>query len=114
MPNDRTSQSPKDCGRDWPHNNTVRLGQIVTDYLEKNVGPKQSVYAQLSQVWDTLLPDELASHCRLDELKGSVLSVSVDGPAYMHELRLCSAEILSQLRKECPRARIKNIKTALK
>jgi hypothetical protein len=112
--NNRTSQSPGDCGWDWPNNNAVQLGQAVADYLQSNVEPKQSVSARLIKVWDALLPTELAQHCRLDSLKGSVLTVSVDAPVYMHELRLCSGEILSQLRDLCPAARIKKIKPILK
>jgi len=104
----------KTSGRPWPQNNTVKLGQAVTNYLQTTVEPKQSVSAPLLEAWALLLPPELAQHCRPDKIKGSVLTVSVDGSAYMHELRLCSAEILNQLSSLCPRARLKKIKPVLK
>jgi len=88
----------------------LQLGQALSVYMEQRVLPKYQKYGGVFDAWQQLLPDELAKHCRIDAIKAGQLTVAVDSPAYMHELRLCSGELLEQLQQFCPKARIRKIK----
>jgi len=37
------------------------------------------------------------------------LEVLVDSPAFRYQMQLCSGELLTELQRRCPRARIKSI-----
>ena len=87
-----------------------RLGEILIELMDGQVSPQQARFGPVVELWGELLPVELACHCRITELLGGQLKVAVDSSSYMYELRLCSAELLEELRRRCPRARIERIK----
>ncbi|MHC4623811.1 MAG: DciA family protein [Planctomycetota bacterium] len=89
------------------------LGDAVTQFMNDRVSPRQAKWDAVSQAWDQLLPAELSRHCRLADISGGQLKVVADSPVYMHELQMCSSELLGELRRRCPRARINRIKLAL-
>jgi len=94
-------------------NQAARLGDVVRDLLEDQIRPQQQKFVSIAEVWSQLLPPELDRHCRLENFSGGQLKVLVDSPAYLHELRLCSQQLLAELRKRCRSARIKEIKLAI-
>jgi len=67
----------------------------------------------VADAWSEILPDELGEHCGIVEVTGGLLKVKVDSPAYMYELQLCGSELLDELRRRCPRARLTRIKFAV-
>ncbi len=87
-----------------------RLGEILIELMDGQVSPRQARFGPVVELWGELLPVELACHCRITGLLGGQLKVAVDSPSYMHELRLCSVELLEELQQRCPRARIERIK----
>ena len=87
-----------------------RLGDIAKELLENQISPKQARFGAIPEVWNQLLPDELRRHCKICDISGGQLKVSVDLPAYRYELQLCSSDLLSELQQRCPRAHIKKIK----
>jgi predicted nucleic acid-binding Zn ribbon protein len=91
-------------------NGAVRLGNVAKELLENQISPKQARFGSIPEVWNQLLPDELRRHCKIAGISSGQLKVSVDLPAYMYELQLCSSELLSELQQQCPRAHIKKIK----
>jgi hypothetical protein len=64
-------------------------------------------------VWEQLLPAELRQHCKLAGISGGQLKVLMDSPVYLHELRLCGAELTRELQRRCPKARIRTIKFSI-
>jgi predicted nucleic acid-binding Zn ribbon protein len=91
----------------------VRLGDVAGKLMEQLVSPRQGRFELVARVWDQLLPAELGRHCAVADISGGQLKVLVDSPVYMHELRLCSPELLEQLRRRCPQARIERIKLSI-
>ena len=89
---------------------TVGIGQIAEQFMAGHVKPRQTKYGDIVDVWEQVLPDELTSHCEIVNISGGQLTVKVDSPSYKYELHLCSSEILKELQKECPRARLTKIK----
>ncbi|MFB0524231.1 MAG: DUF721 domain-containing protein [Phycisphaerae bacterium] len=91
----------------------VRLGDMIKERMDHWISPQQGKFESVVQLWSELLPDELRQHCRITDISAGRLKVLVDSPSYMYELQLCSSEILAELRRRCPRVRIKRIKIAL-
>jgi len=87
-----------------------RLGEALRQLMVERIMPRQSRFQSICEAWNSLLPVELCRHCRLVDISGGQLKVSVDSPSYMHELRLCGPQLLSELRKSCPQLRLKDIK----
>jgi len=92
---------------------TVRLGDIVEDYIDNQVSPQQARFELITRQWDQMLPVELRRHCKIVDICGGQMEVLVDSPPHMHELRLCSPELLAEMQQRCPKARIKKIKLAV-
>ena len=95
-----------------PHS-TTRLSETVSELMDNRISPTQTRFRSIAQLWEQLLPVELARHCRLDGISGGQLKVIVDSPVYMYELRLCSRRLLEELQRRCPQARIKDIKAVV-
>ena len=89
---------------------SARIGDVVSQIMENRLSPRYARFGGIVELWGQLLPRELAEHCKLQEISGGQLKVAVDSPSYLHELRLCGPELLAELQKHCPRARIKDIK----
>lgn len=96
--------------RQIKRNDAVDIGDAAKKYFEKNISPQHDKTSGLADIWNALIPAQMQKHCRIDILKGAQLKVIVDSPPYLHELRLCSSMLLEQLKKQCPKAKIKDIK----
>ncbi len=89
---------------------TCSIGQVAAKFLDEQVSPKQAVYGEVVEVWNEVLPSELAEHCRIEDISAGQITVVVDSPSYRFELNLCSAELLKELQMRCPGCRLKKIK----
>jgi predicted nucleic acid-binding Zn ribbon protein len=96
--------------RAWKPYNAVSLGQAAQRLLAERISPQQAKFSQVDEVWRELLPAELLEHCEIVNISGGQLDVQVDSPAHVYELQLCSSELLSELQRQCPRARLTRIK----
>jgi hypothetical protein len=76
-----------------------KLGDVVSDYISKQVGPRQSYFSALAEIWDELMPAGMQGHCALSDFSGGQLRVVVDSPVYLYELRLCQNELLRELQR---------------
>ncbi len=94
-----------------PHRHeAVRLGDVTRELMENRISPQQAKFGPIAEIWNQLLPEELRRHCKIAGISGGQLKVLVDLPTYMYEMQLCSSELLSELKRQCPRAHIKKIK----
>ena len=89
---------------------TVRLGDVVQQFVTRWVSPRQERFGAVAELWSQLLPAELCRHCEIVDISGGQLEVQVDSPAYKYELQLCSSELLEELQRRCPKARLTKIK----
>ncbi len=86
------------------------IGEAVEQFMGQEVSPRQKRYGTVLEVWRQALPEELSRHCEIIDISGGQLTVRVDSPSYKYELHLCSSEILKELQRQCPRARLTKIK----
>lgn len=91
----------------------VRLSETLQTVLTEQIRPLQAKFGELADVWSEVVPKELCEHCKIVDAACGQLKVCVDSPAYMYELQLCSSELIKELQRQCPRARLKRIKFVL-
>jgi len=91
----------------------VRLGDTIRELMDYWISPQQVKFKSVVELWSELLPDGLHQHCRITEISAGQLKVLVDSPSYMYDLQLFSSQLLAELRRRCPKLRIKGLKIAL-
>ena len=96
--------------RSWKSYRAASLGQVAQQLMDKRISPQQARFSQVADLWSRLLPGELYGHCEIIDISGGQLTVQVDSPSYMYELKLCSSELLDELQRQCPRVRLTKIK----
>jgi hypothetical protein len=89
-----------------------RLGEILGAVIEPMKGAQQES-GVVEQQWAELIPPHLAGHCRVGQIERGQLHVTVDSPVYAYEVRLCSPDLLKQIRERCPRLGLRKIKVTL-
>ena len=90
--------------------NTAGLGQVARQLMDERISPLQARFSKIAELWSRLLPAELDGHCEIVDISGGQLTVQADSPSYVYELQLCSSELLEELQRQCPRARLVKIK----
>ncbi len=96
--------------RSWKSYRAANLGKVARQLLDERISPRQARFSQVAEVWSRLLPVELCGHCEIIDISGGQLKVQVDSPSYVYELQLCSSELLEELQRQCPKARLTKIK----
>jgi hypothetical protein len=96
--------------RSWKTYSAANLGKVARQLMDERISPQQARFSQVAEVWSGLLPAELCGHCEIVDISGGQLTVQVDSPSYMYELKLCSSELLEELQRQCPRVRLTKIK----
>ncbi len=86
MPHDRASTHLANLRR---HRNRpsrdVTLG-FLKQTFERDIARPHRQLAALVELWEQLVPEELASHARLESLQRGVLRVSVDAASWHYQL----------------------------
>jgi len=85
----------------------------LNKFVDEGVSPRYKRFSKASEIWNEMLPYELAKHCKLDGIDGGRLRVVVDKPSYRYELEMCKHEILKRLNQEYPRVKVKEIKVTI-
>ena len=91
----------------------VSLGDVLSELVKSRVSPQQARFRLITEALSRMLPTELCQHCRIAGISGRRLKVLADSPSYMYELQLLSGELLKELDRQCPQARIQEIKFAV-
>jgi hypothetical protein len=93
---------------------------LLADALVKMMEPRHTGISQryeaasrLGEAWAQALPEEMVRRCRIVDLAAGLLTVEVDSPSYMYELRISSQQLVEHLRRECPEAKLRAIKITL-
>ena len=101
----------------YPRRNKVQnpdkiamIGEVVEQFIGQEVSPRQKRYGAVLEAWRQALPEELSRHCEIIDISGGQLTIRIDSPSYKYELHLCSSEILKELQRQCPSARLTKIK----
>jgi hypothetical protein len=89
----------------------VRIGDTASRLMIDRISPLAARFGTIVESFKQLLPAELCRHCEIVGISGGQLTVEVDSPSFRYELQLCSFELLKELQRRCPSARLTKIKT---
>jgi len=76
----------------------------IKDVINKVIGgianrnPDQ--HNKIDRIWKNLLTEQELKHTKLIGIKEGALSVYVDSPAWLHQMRIRQTKILKQLKEE--------------
>ena len=77
-----------------------RVGESLDRVTASIGGPKASTLSAVFSGWEELVGPEIASHARPRSLRGGVLVVEVDEPAWAAQLGFLAAQLLMKLQAE--------------
>ncbi len=63
-------------------------------------GARVKRHDKIDRIWKNLLTEQELKHTKLTGIKEETLSVCVDSPAWMHQMRMRQTKILKQLKEE--------------
>ena len=92
------------------------LAEAIAKVMEPRrtgITQRYEAASRLSEAWAQLLPEEMARRCRITDLAAGLLTVQVDSPSYMYELRISSHQLVEHLQRECPEAKLRAMKIVL-
>jgi hypothetical protein len=91
----------------------VSIGEAARQLIEEQCSKNHTAFDSVENLCRQLLPASLMRHSSIAGITGGQLKIQADSPSYMYELQLCSSKLLDELRRQCPRVRLKEIKVIL-
>lgn len=86
------------------------LGDILAGYISTCLEPQHEVFAKVAEAWEEIVPGEFGAFCRLAGVRRGMVQVRVSSPAYLHQMRLRSGELLAHLQLRAGRKTVRNIR----
>jgi hypothetical protein len=88
----------------------VSLGDVLGELMKCRIWPQQTRFRLITEAFSQMLPTELYQHCTIVDISQGRIKVIADSSSYVYELQLLSGELVKELARQCPQARIKEIK----
>jgi predicted nucleic acid-binding Zn ribbon protein len=76
------------------------IGKLIAQVLEDLGAGDSARVLRIAERWERAVGPEIASHCRPDRFRGSVLEAVVDVSVWCQQLQMQSPAILEALRSE--------------
>jgi len=89
-----------------------KLGDLLPAFVQA-LGPVHDRFDSVTDAWEDLLPGNLRSHCWLGSFTNGCLRVLADSSSYICELQFCKADLLRELQRLCPGARVRRIEVSM-
>ena len=89
-----------------------QIGDMVEAFVER-LEPIHTRCDSVAEVLESLLPPSIRPHSRLGGISAGTVTLIVSGASYMYELQLCKAELLLELQRLCPTARLRRIQIVM-
>ena len=108
----RTDSRKRQIRRSQP----APLAEVLAELMaprRTGITQRYEAASRIGEVWAQVLPQELAKCCRIVDLAAGLLTVQVDSPSYMYELRISSQQLVEHLKRECPEAKLRAMKIVL-
>ena len=86
------------------------LGPDMISFFKQSVQKRQGKLTRIAEAWALLVPETLNDHCALDALHRGTLTVVVDSPSHLYELKqLLLAGLQQQLLLACTAAGLQKV-----
>ncbi len=89
-----------------------KIGDMIGTFVER-LEPVHTRFDSVAEALESLLPPNIRDHCRLGGVSGGAVTLIASGASYMYELQLCKAELLLELQRLCPTARLHRIQISM-
>ena len=87
----------------------ARAGELLEKLLQNYGLDKKLQQYRALVIWDEVVGPQIAARARPSKIRGSVLEVCVDQPAWMQQLQLMKPQILRKLNEQLGEGEIKEI-----
>ncbi|HLF18901.1 MAG TPA: DciA family protein [Candidatus Omnitrophota bacterium] len=78
------------------------IREIVKDVISKMSQKQPDIRDQLDRVWLEIIDGKQRKHMRLTGIKDGQVSVCVDSPAWLFQMKIKKGEILKKLKNKIP------------
>jgi hypothetical protein len=86
------------------------LGPDMVSFFKQSVQKRQTKLGKIAECWGLLIPEMIGEHCSLESFTRGHLTVLVDSPSHLYELKqLLLAGLQDQLLLACKRAGLRKI-----
>ena len=92
-----------------PMRKAARAGELLEKLLQNYGLDKKLQQYRALVIWDEVVGPQIAARARPSKIRGSVLEVCVDQPAWMQQLQLMKPQILRKLNEQLGEGEIKEI-----
>ena len=89
-----------------------KIGDMIGSFVER-LQPVHARCDSVAEALESLLPPTMKEHCRLGGVSAGCATLIVSGASYMYELELCKADLLLELQRLCPAARVRRIQLSM-
>ncbi len=91
---------------------TTLLGELARTFVKQKVTPANKRTAKIMAMWPNIVTGDLAKHSKASQFVNGTLTVVVDSPPYLYQMRLVKQQFIQKLRKKGV-ASIKNIRLVI-
>ena len=88
------------------------MADLVNGFVER-LAPLPVRCDSVAAAMEGLLPPNMRPHCRFAGVSAGSVKLVVDAASYMYELQLCKSELLAELQRLCPGARLRRIQVVM-
>jgi hypothetical protein len=92
-----------------PLRKAARAGELLDKLLQSYGLDKKLQQYRALVIWDEVVGPQIAARARPSKIRGSVLEVCVDQPAWMQQLQLMKPQILKKLNEQLGEGEISEI-----
>lgn len=100
---------PAKAGTDIKEALDAYLKEFVSPNAKK-ASPVMDAWSAVMEAWEMVLPEGLATQCKVVKVHSGVITVAVGDPALRYQLEMLKSELLESLRQESRKVKIKDIK----
>jgi hypothetical protein len=76
------------------------IKDVINKVIGGIAGKSPDAHNKINRIWLNLLTEQELKHTKLMGVNEGTLSVSVDSPAWMYQMRIRQTKILKQLKEE--------------
>jgi Dna[CI] antecedent, DciA len=89
-----------------------KVADLVGGFVQR-LAPVHARCDSVGAALEGLLPPNMRDHCRFEGVSSGNVKIVVDGASYMYELQLCKSDLVMELQRLCPSARVSRIQVVM-
>ncbi len=91
----------------------IHIGDILAKALEKYRPARDMEMVRIWDVWDTVVPPDIAGNAKPSAFKDGTLMVTVSSSAWLHHLKFLEKDMIAQINARLDSARVSRIRARI-